>query len=52
MYPPQADRIRLIEDGILRANTRHHRIFCRANGAIDIWHLPTDTHILSKAGKR
>ena len=52
MYPPQKDRIRLIEDGILRANTRHHRIFCRPNGAIDIWHLPTNTHTLSKLGKR
>ena len=52
MYPPQEDRIRLMEDGILRANTRHHRIFCRSDGGIDIWHLPTKRHILSKTGKR
>jgi hypothetical protein len=52
MYPPQADRIRLMEGGILRANTRHHRIFCRPSGAIDIWHVPSKKHILSKTGKR
>ncbi len=51
-YAPQKDRVRLKEGGILRANTRHHRVYCRPNGGIDIWHVPSDTHILSKAGER
>jgi hypothetical protein len=49
MYAPQPDFIRDIGRTLV-ATTRHHRIWCRANGAIRILHVPSKKPVLEKRG--
>src|SRR5687767_5310006 len=51
MYPPQEDRIKRLANGSIKADTRQHRIFCRATGAILIFYVPTRSLVLHKRGK-
>lgn len=51
MYAPQEDHVRRFADGLIIADTRHHRIYCRANGGISIVHLPTESTVLYKKGR-
>ena len=52
MYAPQADRIERWPDGTIKAMTRRHRIYCCADGQINVFHKITKALVLNKAGKR
>ena len=52
MYAPQSDRIQHLEEGTILALTRRHRIYCCANGQINVFHKITKKPVLNKAGKR
>jgi hypothetical protein len=52
MYAPQKDRIFLLEDGGLLAEARHHRIFCRTDGGIQIENASEDRIVLIKGGRK
>jgi hypothetical protein len=49
MYAPQPDSVREM-GGTLIAATRHHRIWCRADGGIRIAHVPSRETVLEKPG--
>jgi hypothetical protein len=51
MYAPHADRVERRFDGSLIASTRHHSIYCSANGAIRIEYVPTLQTVFEKPGK-
>jgi hypothetical protein len=52
MYAPQSDRIQHLAEGTILALTRRHRIYCCANGQINVFHKITKKPVLTKAGKR
>jgi len=52
MYAPQRDRMRRLPQGQLVANTRHHRIYCQPDGAINIVHMPSRKSVMIKDGKK
>ena len=52
MYAPQSDRIEHLPEGTIMALTRRHRIYCCANGQINVFHKITKALVLSKDGKR
>jgi hypothetical protein len=50
MYAPGGDRVRNLPGGILVASSRHHRIFCQADGAFRIEHIPSRRTVFDKQG--
>ena len=51
MYAPRGDYVRKMENGELIATTRHHRVYCRMDGSIDLVHIPTKQNVIEKPGK-
>lgn len=51
MYAPQEDHVKRFADGLIIADTRHHRIYCRADGGISIIHVPSGSPVFDKEGK-
>ncbi len=52
MYAPQADRVERLANGAMRVMTRRHRIYCGADGRINVFHRMSRIPVLNKDGKR
>ena len=50
MYPPQADMIRTLPDGVIQARTIGHMIYCRPDGSIAICRRKSSLPSLEKTG--
>ena len=51
MYAPLEDNVERFTNGLIVADTRHHRIYCRPDGGISIIHVPSRSPVLYKEGK-
>jgi hypothetical protein len=52
MYAPRKDHMRRLSQGTLVADTRHHRVYCQADGAISILHMPDRRLVIAKGGRK
>ncbi|HEV7402804.1 MAG TPA: hypothetical protein VGO11_07765 [Chthoniobacteraceae bacterium] len=51
MYAPMADSVVRRPDGSLFASTRHHDIYCGANGAIIVEYMSASRRVFEKPAK-
>lgn len=51
MYAPKEDHVKRFANGLIVADARHHRIYCRADGGISIVPRKWDWQVFTKLGK-